>query len=47
VEYLSATIHDQNGSVGGMGKAFILLHGGENDSVGRDKISLNVSEMRG
>ncbi|NBS26665.1 MAG: transmembrane domain-containing protein [Gammaproteobacteria bacterium] len=36
VAYRSLAIHDLDGSVGGMGNAYILLHDGENDSVATD-----------
>jgi len=36
VAYRSAAIHDLDGSVGGMGDAYILVHDGENDSVATD-----------
>src|SRR5690606_6046505 len=37
VAYRSLAIHDLDGSVGGMGNAYILLHDGENDSVATDE----------
>ncbi|MBT6043773.1 MAG: hypothetical protein HOH14_09795, partial [Gammaproteobacteria bacterium] len=36
VAYRSLAIHDLDGSVGGRGDAYILLHDGENDSVATD-----------
>jgi hypothetical protein len=36
VAYRTAAIHDLDGSVGGMGDAYILIHDGENDSVATD-----------
>ncbi len=36
VAYRTAAIHDLDGSVGGMGNAYILIHDGENDSVATD-----------
>src|SRR5690606_9352068 len=35
--YRTAAIHDLDGSVGGMGDAYILIHDGENDSVATDE----------
>jgi cell migration-inducing and hyaluronan-binding protein len=37
VAYRTAAIHDLDGSVGGMGDAYILIHDGENDSVATDE----------
>jgi cell migration-inducing and hyaluronan-binding protein len=37
VAYRSLAIHDLDGSVGGMGEAYILLNDGENDSVATDE----------
>ena len=37
VAYRSLAIHDLDGSVGGMGDAYILLNDGENDSVATDE----------
>ncbi len=36
VAYRTAVIHDLDGSVGGMGDAYILIHDGENDSIATD-----------
>jgi len=36
VAYRTAAIHDLDGSVGGRGDAYILIHDGENDSVATD-----------
>jgi cell migration-inducing and hyaluronan-binding protein len=35
--YRTLAIHDLDGSVGGMGNSYILLHDGENDSVATDE----------
>jgi cell migration-inducing and hyaluronan-binding protein len=35
--YRTAAIHDLDGSVGGMGDSYILIHDGENDSVATDE----------
>jgi cell migration-inducing and hyaluronan-binding protein len=37
VAYRTAVIHDLDGSVGGMGDSYILIHDGENDSVATDE----------
>jgi cell migration-inducing and hyaluronan-binding protein len=37
VAYRTAAIHDLDGSVGGMGDSYILIHDGENDSVATDE----------
>ena len=36
VAYRTAVIHDLDGSVGGMGNSYVLIHDGENDSVATD-----------
>ncbi len=36
VAYRSAAIHDLDGSVGGMGDSYILIHDGENNSIATD-----------
>jgi len=42
VAYRSLAIHDLDGSVGGMGDAYILLHDGENDSVATDESTCEI-----
>ena len=42
VAYRNAVIHDLDGSVGGMGDAFILIHDGENDSVATDEEACEI-----
>jgi cell migration-inducing and hyaluronan-binding protein len=42
VAYRSAAIHDLDGSVGGMGESYILIHDGENDSVATDEESCEI-----
>jgi hypothetical protein len=42
VAYRSLAIHDLDGSVGGMGDAFILIHDGENDSVATDEEACEI-----
>ena len=42
VAYRSLAIHDLDGSVGGMGDAYILLHDGENDSVATDRETCEI-----
>jgi cell migration-inducing and hyaluronan-binding protein len=37
VAYRTAVIHDLDGSVGGIGDSYILIHDGENDSVATDE----------
>ncbi len=40
--YRSLAFHDLDGSVGGMGDAYILLHDGENDSVATDEAACEI-----
>ncbi len=40
--YRTAAIHDLDGSVGGMGDAYILIHDGENDSVATDEAACEI-----
>ena len=42
VAYRTAAIHDLDGSVGGMGDAYILIHDGENDSVATDEGACDI-----
>jgi cell migration-inducing and hyaluronan-binding protein len=42
VAYRSAAIHDLDGSVGGMGESYILIHDGENDSVATDEAACEI-----
>jgi len=42
VAYRTAAIHDLDGSVGGMGDSYILIHDGENDSVATDEIACEI-----
>jgi len=42
VAYRTAAIHDLDGSVGGMGDAYILIHDGENDSVATDEEACEI-----
>jgi cell migration-inducing and hyaluronan-binding protein len=42
VAYRSLAIHDLDGSVGGMGDAYILIHDGENDSVATDEVACEI-----
>jgi cell migration-inducing and hyaluronan-binding protein len=42
VAYRSAAIHDLDGSVGGMGDSYILIHDGENDSVATDEEACEI-----
>ena len=42
VAYRSLAIHDLDGSVGGMGDAYILLHDSENDSVATDEATCEI-----
>ena len=42
VAYRSAAIHDLDGSVGGKGDAYILVHDGENDSVATDEEACEI-----
>jgi hypothetical protein len=40
--YRTLAIHDLDGSVGGMGDSYILLHDGENDSVATDEEACEI-----
>jgi len=42
VAYRTAVIHDLDGSVGGMGDSYILIHDGENDSVATDEDNCDI-----
>jgi cell migration-inducing and hyaluronan-binding protein len=42
VAYRTAAIHDLDGSVGGLGDAYILIHDGENDSVATDEEACEI-----
>jgi hypothetical protein len=42
VAYRTAVIHDLDGSVGGRGDAYILIHDGENDSVATDSDACEI-----
>jgi cell migration-inducing and hyaluronan-binding protein len=42
VAYRTAAIHDLDGSVGGMGDSYILIHDGENDSVATDEEACDI-----
>jgi cell migration-inducing and hyaluronan-binding protein len=42
VAYRTAVIHDLDGSVGGMGDSYILIHDGENDSVATDEEACEI-----
>jgi cell migration-inducing and hyaluronan-binding protein len=42
VAYRTAAIHDLDGSVGGMGDSYILIHDGENDSVATDEEACEI-----
>jgi hypothetical protein len=42
VAYRNAVIHDLDGSVGGRGDAYILIHDGENDSVATDEQACEI-----
>jgi cell migration-inducing and hyaluronan-binding protein len=42
VAYRNAVIHDLDGSVGGMGDSYILIHDGENDSVASDEEACKI-----
>jgi cell migration-inducing and hyaluronan-binding protein len=42
VAYRNAVIHDLDGSVGGMGDSYILIHDGENDSVATDEEACKI-----
>ncbi len=42
VAYRTAAIHDLDGSVGGRGDAYILIHDGENDSVATDEAACEI-----
>ena len=42
IAYRTAAIHDLDGSVGGMGDSYILIHDGENDSVATDEEACEI-----
>jgi cell migration-inducing and hyaluronan-binding protein len=42
VAYRTAAIHDLDGSVGGMGDSYSLIHDGENDSVATDEEACEI-----